>query len=96
MTVFDQHNLSRHDLNICEIVKSGQGKWYACITVKDRPKHTCGTNSIGLDLGCKLRLMATHHQLSLPTNTLKNSHKSKEQTKRNWSKAFMLKSKTHG
>lgn len=53
ITVFDQYNLSRYDLNTCDIVQDSQGKWYACITVKDHPKQPCGTKSVGLDLGCK-------------------------------------------
>lgn len=53
ITVFDQYNLSNYELNTCEVVQDGQGHWYACITVKDYPKQSCGTQSVGLDLGCK-------------------------------------------
>lgn len=53
ITVFDQYNLSDYELNTCDVVQDSQGKWYACITVKDYPKQQCGTKSVGLDLGCK-------------------------------------------
>lgn len=53
ITVFDQYNLSKYELNTCELVQDSRGHWYACVTVKDYPKQTCGTNSVGLDLGCK-------------------------------------------
>lgn len=53
ITVYDQYNLSNYDLNTCEIVQDSRGRWYACITVKKFKKVQCGTNSVGLDLGCK-------------------------------------------
>lgn len=53
ITVYDQYNLSNYDLNTCEIIQDSHGRWYACITVKKFKKVQCGTNSVGLDLGCK-------------------------------------------
>ncbi len=53
ITVFDQYNLSNYELNTCDVVQDSLGSWYACITVKDYPKQSCGTQSVGLDLGFK-------------------------------------------
>lgn len=53
ITVFDQYNLSNYNINTCELVQDSKGNWYACVTVKNYPKQTCGTSSVGLDLGCK-------------------------------------------
>ncbi|WP_338755207.1 transposase [Moraxella lincolnii] len=51
--VFDSHNLSLYQINTLEIVQDSRNRWYACITVKDYPKTTCGTASVGIDLGLK-------------------------------------------
>lgn len=53
ITVYDHYNLSNYELNTCDIVQDSRGRWYACITVKDCAKQTCGTGQVGLDLGCK-------------------------------------------
>lgn len=71
ITVFDQYNLSNYNLNTCEIVQDSQGKWYACITVKDFPKQQCGTKSVGLDLGCKTAVTCSDGS----TLTTKLTHK---------------------
>ena len=51
--LWDSYHLSLYQINTCELVQDARGKWYACITVKDFPKSKCGSNSIGIDLGCK-------------------------------------------
>ena len=51
--LWDSYNLSLYQINTCEIVQDSRGKWYACITVKEYPRTECGTDSVGLDLGCK-------------------------------------------
>lgn len=71
ITVFDHYNLSNYDLNTCEVIQDSQGKWYACITVKDYPKQQCGTKSVGLDLGCKTAVTCSNGT----TLTTKFTHK---------------------
>lgn len=51
--MWDSYNLSLYQINTCEIVQDSRNRWYACITVKDYPKHSCGTGSVGIDLGLK-------------------------------------------
>ena len=51
--LWDSYNLSLYQINTCEIVQDSRNRWYACITVKDYPKTTCGTGSVGIDLGLK-------------------------------------------
>lgn len=51
--LWDSYNLSLYQLNTCDIVQDSRNRWYACITVKDYPKHLCGTGSVGIDLGLK-------------------------------------------
>ena len=51
--VFDSYNLSLYQINTCELVQDSRNRWYACITVKDYPKTTCGKGSVGIDLGLK-------------------------------------------
>ena len=51
--VWDSYNLALYTINTCELVQDARGRWYACITVKDFPKVKCGSNSVGIDLGCK-------------------------------------------
>ena len=51
--LWDSYNLSRYQINTCEIVQDSRNRWYACITVKDYPKTECGTGSVGIDLGLK-------------------------------------------
>lgn len=58
ITVFDQYHLSHYHINTGEVVQDSKGHWYACMTIKDYPKlyrckPSCGTQSVGLDLGCK-------------------------------------------
>lgn len=53
ITLFDQYNLSKYELNTCEVVQDSRGYWYACITVKNLPKTQCGNKTVGIDLGCK-------------------------------------------
>ena len=51
--LWDSYNLSLYQINTCEIVQDSRNRWYACITVKQYPKTTCGTGSVGIDLGLK-------------------------------------------
>ena len=51
--LWDSYNLSLYQINTCELVQDSRNRWYACITVKDYPKQSCGTGSIGVDLGLK-------------------------------------------
>ncbi|WP_395145192.1 RNA-guided endonuclease InsQ/TnpB family protein [Moraxella atlantae] len=51
--LWDSYNLSLYSINTCEIVQDSRNRWYACITVKEYPKATCGTGSVGIDLGLK-------------------------------------------
>ncbi len=51
--LWDSYNLSLNQINTLEIVQDSRNRWYACITVKDYPKQSCGTGSIGVDLGLK-------------------------------------------
>ena len=51
--LWDSYNLSLYQINTCELVQDSRNRWYACITVKDCPKQSCGTGSIGIDLGLK-------------------------------------------
>ena len=51
--LWDSYNLSLYQINTLEIVQDSRNRWYACITVKDYPKQSCGTGSIGIDSGLK-------------------------------------------
>ena len=51
--LWDSHNLSLYQINTLEVVQDSRNRWYACITVKEYPKTTCGTGSVGIDLGLK-------------------------------------------
>lgn len=51
--LWDSYNLSLYQINTCQIVQDSRNRWYACITVKEYPKTTCGTGSVGIDLGLK-------------------------------------------
>ena len=51
--LWDSYNLSLYQINTCELVQDSRNRWYACITVKEYPKTTCGTGSVGIDLGLK-------------------------------------------
>lgn len=51
--LWDSYNLSPYQINTCEIVQDSRNRWYACITVKNYPKQTCGTGSLGIALGLK-------------------------------------------
>ncbi|WP_327037560.1 transposase [Moraxella canis] len=51
--LWDSYNLSLYQINTCEIVQDSRNRWYACLTVKNYPKQTCGTGSVGIDLGLK-------------------------------------------
>ena len=51
--LWDSYNLSLYQINTCQIVQDSRNRWYACITVKEYPKTTCGTASVGIDLGLK-------------------------------------------
>ena len=51
--LWDSYNLSLYQINTLEIVQDSRNRWYACITVKDYPKQSCGTGSVGIDLGLK-------------------------------------------
>ena len=51
--LWDSYNLSLYQINTCELVQDSRNRWYACITVKDYPKQSCGTGSVGIDLGLK-------------------------------------------
>ena len=51
--LWDSYTLSLYQINTCELVQDSRNRWYACITVKDCPKQSCGTGSIGIDLGLK-------------------------------------------
>ncbi len=53
INVWDSYNLGLYQINTCEIVQDSRNRWYACITVKEYPTTTCGTGSIGIDLGLK-------------------------------------------
>ena len=53
LDLWDSYNLSLYQINTLEIVQDSRHRWYACITVKDYPKTTCGTGSVGIDLGLK-------------------------------------------
>ncbi|STZ13535.1 transposase, IS605 OrfB family [Moraxella caviae] len=75
ITVFDQYDLSKYAINTCEIVQDSRGHWYACVTVKDYPKQSCGTKSVGLDLGCKDSVTASDGN----TLTTKFTHKYAQQ-----------------
>ncbi|QHG09510.1 IS200/IS605 family element transposase accessory protein TnpB [Moraxella osloensis] len=51
--LWDSYNLSLYQINTLEVVQDSRNRWYACITVKDYPKQSCGTGSVGIDLGLK-------------------------------------------
>lgn len=51
--LWDSYNLSLYQINTCDIVQDSRNRWYACLTVKDYPKQSCGTGSLGIDLGLK-------------------------------------------
>ncbi len=51
--LWDSYNLSLYQINTCELVQDSRNRWYACITVKDYPKPSCGIGSVGIDLGLK-------------------------------------------
>ena len=51
--LWDSYNLSLYQINTLEIVQDSRNRWYACITVKQYPKTTCGMGSVGIDLGLK-------------------------------------------
>jgi IS605 OrfB family transposase len=51
--LWDSYNLSLYQINTLEIVQDSRNRWYACITVKDYPKQSCGMGSVGIDLGLK-------------------------------------------
>ena len=51
--LWDSYNLSLYQINTCELVQDSRNRWYACITVKNYLKQTCGTGSVGIDLGLK-------------------------------------------
>ena len=51
--VWDSYNLALYTINTCELVQDSRGLWYACVTVKEYPKTTCGDSQVGIDLGCK-------------------------------------------
>ena len=51
--LWDSYNLSLYQINTLEVVQDSRNRWYACITVKEYPKATCGTGSVGIDLGLK-------------------------------------------
>lgn len=51
--LWDSYNLSLYKINTCEIVQDSRNRWYACLTVKEYPKQSCGTGSVGVDLGLK-------------------------------------------
>lgn len=51
--LWDSYNLSLYQINTCELVQDSRNRWYACITVKDYPKQSCGKGSVGIDLGLK-------------------------------------------
>ncbi|WP_435931474.1 RNA-guided endonuclease InsQ/TnpB family protein [Moraxella bovoculi] len=51
--LWDSYNRSLYQINTCQIVQDSRNLWYACLTVKDYPKQSCGTGSVGIDLGLK-------------------------------------------
>lgn len=51
--LWDSYNLSLYQINTLAIVQDSRNRWYACITVREHPKQTCGTGSVGIDLGLK-------------------------------------------
>ena len=51
--LWDSYNLSLYQINTLEVVQDSRNRWYACITVKQYPKTTCGMGSVGIDLGLK-------------------------------------------
>lgn len=51
--LWDSYNLALYNINTCELVQDARGHWYACITVKEFPKTSCGSGRVGIDLGCK-------------------------------------------
>ena len=51
--LWDSYNLSLYQINTLEVVQDSRNRWYACITVKEYPKTTCGMGSVGIDLGLK-------------------------------------------
>ena len=51
--MWDSYNLALYTINTCELVQDSRGHWYACVTVKEFPKTTCGTEQVGIDLGCR-------------------------------------------
>ena len=69
--VWDSYNLSLHQINTCEIVQDSRNRWYACITVKDYPKQSCGTGSVGIDLGLKDSATASNGDKLTIKQTLK-------------------------
>ena len=58
--LWDSYNLSLYSINTLEIVQDSRGRWYACITVKDFPKKTCGTGKVGIDLGLSSAAVASN------------------------------------
>ena len=53
LDMWDSFNLSLYQINTCELVQDNRGDWYACVTVKEHPKQSCGTGQVGIDLGLK-------------------------------------------
>ena len=60
-----------YQINTLEIVQDSRNRWYACITVKDYPKQSCGTGSVGIDLGLKDSATASNGDKLTIKQTLK-------------------------
>lgn len=69
--LWDSYNLSLYQINTCELVQDSRNRWYACITVREYPKTTCGTGSVGIDLGLKDSATASNGDKL----TIKQTHK---------------------
>ena len=69
--LWDSYNLSLYQINTLEIVQDSRNRWYACITVKDYPKQSCGTGSVGIDLGLKDSATASNGDKLTIKQTLK-------------------------
>ena len=69
--LWDSYNLSLYQINTLEVVQDSRNRWYACITVKDYPKQSCGTGSVGIDLGLKDSATASNGDKLTIKQTLK-------------------------
>lgn len=53
ISVWDSYGLSQYDIGTGSFNEDSRGRWYINVTVKVKVAQSTGTNSVGIDLGCK-------------------------------------------